>query len=39
MTFSWGDVKDEIERLYMKEGKSLDEVRDNLKEKRNFNPS
>ncbi|PMD42379.1 hypothetical protein L207DRAFT_310323 [Hyaloscypha variabilis F] len=39
MTFSWGDVKDEIERLYMKEGKSLDEVRDILKERRNFNPS
>jgi hypothetical protein len=39
MTFNWGEVKAEIERLYMKEGKSLDEVRDILKAKRNFNPS
>jgi len=39
MTFSWGEVKDEIERLYMREGKSLKDVRDILKEKRNFNAS
>jgi hypothetical protein len=39
MTFSWGEVKDEIERLYMREGKSLKDVCDILKEKRNFNAS
>jgi hypothetical protein len=39
MTFNWGEVKAEIERLYMKDGKSLDEVRDILKATRNFHPS
>jgi Clr5 domain len=39
MTFNWGELKDEIESMYMKEGKSLEEVRDILKAKRNFNPS
>jgi len=39
MTFNWGEFKSEIERLYMKEGKSLEEVRDRLKATRKFNPS
>jgi Clr5-like protein len=36
MTFNWEEVKDDIERLYMKEGKSLKEVRKILKDTRNF---
>jgi hypothetical protein len=39
MTFNWGEIKAEIERLYMKEGKSLEEVQGILKATRNFNPS
>jgi hypothetical protein len=39
MTFNWGEVKDDIERLYMKEGKSLKEVREILKYTRNFSAS
>jgi hypothetical protein len=39
MTYNWGEVKSEIEKLYMKEGKSLEEVRDILDETRKFNPS
>jgi hypothetical protein len=39
MTFNWEEVKDDIERLYMKEGKSLKEVREILKHTRNFSAS
>jgi hypothetical protein len=39
MTYNWREVKTEIEKLYMKGGKSLEEVRDILDETRKFNPS
>jgi predicted KAP-like P-loop ATPase len=39
MTFNWGEVKDDIERLYMKEGKSLKQVQEILEDKKNFSAS